>query len=409
MAEQTQKKEASLICDADSLKAISVFAGHIAHEFNNFLIPLTAYPQIIREGLPPDSQERELVGVIEKTARDMTAVTRQLMALSARDSQIRRVLDIDSLVEKVVAEVKASQDFKNLAINFLPSADVVQVTGSADGVRDAVESLCWNAVEAAGEGGKVTIRTSSVAMDNCSTASGLALTAGRYALITVNDTGTGVPDQVRTKIFEPFVTTKKGATRRRAGLGLAIVYMVAHNHYGAVDFESTTGKETSFKLYLSAGDHSAGNHEQRVVQAAAPTPTGGGPVIPRDKRRLLIVDDERTIQRLFNMILSPALPGIKIDMASNGAEALDKFSSGHHGVVLMDLHMPVMDGHAAFTRIERLCQDRNWEMSPVVFCTGFAPPDTVMTIVNQDSKHCLLSKPVSGQTLIDAVKTRLTS
>jgi two-component system, cell cycle sensor histidine kinase and response regulator CckA len=409
MAEQTQKKETSLICDVDCLRAISIFAGHIAHEFNNFLIPLTAYPQIIREALPPDSQEKDLVGVMEKTARDMTAVTRQLMALSARDSQVGRVLDISSLVEKVVMQVKTAPESRNVTVDFLPSSDLVQVTGSADGVRDAVESLCWNAVEAAGEGGRVTIKTDSVETDNRSTASGLVLGAGRYAVITVNDTGAGVPEQVRAKIFEPFFTTKKGAVRRRAGLGLAIVYRVARDHYGAVDVESGPGRETSFRLYLSAGDHSVAEREERVVRAEAPAPVSGGPLVPRDKKRLLIVDDEKTIQRLFNMILSPALPGIKIDMASNGAEALDKFSSGHHGTVLMDLHMPVMDGHAAFMRIERLCLDKNWEMPPVVFCTGFAPPDTVMTIVRQNSKHCLLSKPVSGEALTDAVKSRLTA
>jgi nitrogen-specific signal transduction histidine kinase/ActR/RegA family two-component response regulator len=411
MAEQTQKKETSLISDADCLRAISIFAGHVAHEFNNFLIPLTAYPQIIREALPPDSQEKDLVGVIEKTAKDMTAVTRQLMALSARDSQVGRVLDISQLVENVVMQVKTSPESRNVTIDFVPSSDLVQVTGSGDGVRDAVECLCWNAVEAAGDGGRVTVKTDSVGMDNCSTASGLMLGAGRYVVITVNDTGAGVPEQLRTKIFEPFFTTKKGATRRRAGLGLAIVYRVARDHYGAIDVESGPGKETSFKLYLSAGDHSAVEHgQQRVaVQAAAPAPASGGPLIPRDRMRLLIVDDEKTIQRLFNMILSPALPGVKIDMASNGAEALDRFSSGHHGVVLMDLHMPVMDGYAAFTRIERLCLDKNWEMPPVVFCTGYAPPDTVLTVVRQDSRHCLLSKPVSGEALITAVKTRLTA
>jgi signal transduction histidine kinase len=83
-------------------------------------------------------------------------------------------------------------------------------------------------------------------MDNCPTASGLMLGAGRYAVITVNDTGAGVPEQARMKIFEPFFTTKKGTTRRRAGLGLAIVYRVARDHYGAIDVESAPGKDTSF-------------------------------------------------------------------------------------------------------------------------------------------------------------------
>jgi two-component system, response regulator YesN len=131
--------------------------------------------------------------------------------------------------------------------------------------------------------------------------------------------------------------------------------------------------------------------------------------VPRDCRRVLIVDDEKIIRRLFEMILSWELPGCTIETANNGAEALDVFTTGHHGVLLMDLHMPVMDGQQAFHQIQQTCLNLNWEMPAVVFCTGFAPPASLKAALTHDSLHCLLSKPVSNDVLVEAVKRRLQS
>ena len=128
---------------------------------------------------------------------------------------------------------------------------------------------------------------------------------------------------------------------------------------------------------------------------------------PYDPSRILIADDEKGIRRLFKVILASALPDRKIDVAVNGAEAVEFFSQGHHGVLLMDLRMPVMDGHAAFREIDRMCKVRNWEMPAVVFCTGFMPPSTVREIVAQGGAHSLLPKPVSSDTLVATVKTCL--
>ena len=94
-------------------------------------------------------------------------------------------------------------------------------------------------------------------------------------------------------------------------------------------------------------------------------------------------------------------------MASNGAEALDRFKQRHHGVLLMDLHMPVMDGQSAFVAIRETCAAGGWEMPSVVFCSGFVPPDTVREIVSRGSEHCLLAKPVAPEDLVRIVQSRL--
>ncbi len=107
--------------------------------------------------------------------------------------------------------------------------------------------------------------------------------------------------------------------------------------------------------------------------------------VPCDKARILVVDDETSIVKLFKMLLEFDLPGRQIDTACNGAEAVEKFASGHHRVLIMDLHMPVMDGLRAFLSIENACRERRWEI------------------------HCLLQKPVTSEVLVQTVASRLGS
>lgn len=137
--------------------------------------------------------------------------------------------------------------------------------------------------------------------------------------------------------------------------------------------------------------------------------TSGDATVPCDRNRILIVDDETSIVRLFRMLLEFDLPGKQIDTASNGAEAVEKFAAGHHRVIVMDLHMPVMDGLNAFLSIEASCHARGWQMPAVVFCTGYAPPDSVLKAIAGNTTHCLLQKPVTSDVLVRTVSDRLGS
>lgn len=132
-------------------------------------------------------------------------------------------------------------------------------------------------------------------------------------------------------------------------------------------------------------------------------------VAPCDRGRILIADDEASIVKLFKMLLEFDLPGKQIDTACNGAEAVEKFAAGHHGVLIMDLHMPVMDGLNAFLNIESSCRSRGWQMPAVIFCTGYAPPDPVLKAVAGSPAHCLLQKPVTSDVLVKTVASRLGS
>lgn len=142
-------------------------------------------------------------------------------------------------------------------------------------------------------------------------------------------------------------------------------------------------------------------------ESESPINTPRSSHLPCQLNRILIVDDEDGIRRVFNMVLSASINGITIDMASNGAKGVEAFKREHHSVILMDLSMPIMDGETAFLEIQRHCEHENWMMPAVVFCTGFNPSQNVRNIVSGNPRHCMLQKPVRNQILVESIQSRL--
>ena len=128
---------------------------------------------------------------------------------------------------------------------------------------------------------------------------------------------------------------------------------------------------------------------------------------PCRRGRMLIVDDEQSLLNVFKLVISMEIPDVAIDLAEDGSQALNAFREQHHAVLLMDLRMPVMDGRQAFLAIESLCNQRQWEMPSVIFCSGYEPPDSIRRVVASSSCHEILSKPVENDLLIDTVRSRL--
>ena len=127
------------------------------------------------------------------------------------------------------------------------------------------------------------------------------------------------------------------------------------------------------------------------------------------KRKVLVVDDEPMVRTTFKLILSSEIPDMEIETAENGAEAYETFCDIRPNVLLMDLHMPVMDGEEAFDRIMKACDDNAWEKPSVVFCTGYDPSDRLREMVRNEPRHHVLNKPVDGKVIVDIVRSRLES
>lgn len=140
---------------------------------------------------------------------------------------------------------------------------------------------------------------------------------------------------------------------------------------------------------------------------AGHSPYRGKDLEPRDASKLLIVDDEPSVRAVFKRTLSREFPDVEIAEVENGSDAVTSFTEGHHGVILMDLVMPVMDGQTAFKAILKYCREEKREMPSVIFCTGYDPSNTIRKVVAEDSIHCMLQKPVTPRVLIEAIKSRI--
>jgi len=397
----------SINCDDERFGAISNIVGIIAHDFNNLLTPFLAYPQLIKNDLPEGAGGHALLDAMEKTAKDMVHITQQLLDFSSKDGMGHQTVNMNNVVSDVLSVSKNNGSIpQGVSVDAILAPDLKKISGACDQLMRAVYNLSMNALEAMPAGGKLTIRTENVKIESGGRAVATDRKDGEFVKIGVSDTGSGVPDRIKNQIFNPFFTTKKGAQRRGAGLGLCVVYRVVRSHGGHIDFQSEPEKGSTFNMYfpVEKGPVASAISTDGSVATAEVQPAVDQVACSKD--RVLVVDDERTILRLFQMILSSALAGCKIDVASNGEEGVRSFMDGHHSVLVMDLHMPIMDGQAAFAKIEHYCKENRWEMPSVVFCTCFAPPDSVRDVTREGSKHCLLSKPVSGEILVEAVKSR---
>lgn len=133
-----------------------------------------------------------------------------------------------------------------------------------------------------------------------------------------------------------------------------------------------------------------------------------GPNVRCTPRRVLIVDDNDSVRRVFKRVLQFSLPECKTDVASNGAEAVRLFGLHHHAVILMDLRMPVLDGESSFRMIEDVCRSRRWDEPSVVFCSGYIPSDGILDHIREHSRNCcLLHKPVDNKTLVASIRSRM--
>lgn len=130
-------------------------------------------------------------------------------------------------------------------------------------------------------------------------------------------------------------------------------------------------------------------------------------VIRAQPKHIMVVDDEPTLLKFFEYVLQREMPDLTVDHAGNGAEAVALFNVKHHSLIILDISMPIMNGEEAFHEMKRICKEKKWEMPAIIFCTGYTPPDSIRQAIAHENIHCYLPKPVTKDTLINAVKNRL--
>lgn len=375
---------------AQKMEAIGRLAGGVAHDFNNLLCIINGYGETILGSLPPDDPLREPIGEITRAGERAAALTRQLLTFSRRSVLAPEVLDLNALVldlEKLLRRV-IGEDI-DLGTNLQPTLGSIRADHGQ--IEQAVLNLVVNARDAMPTGGKLTIETHNVHLDESYCRAHTQVRAGPYVLLAVTDTGCGMSEEVKACLFEPFFTTK--APGKGTGLGLATVFGTVKQSGGHIEVYSESGLGTTFKLYLPRveGVARAGKSWHSL------------PPAPRGSETVLVVEDEDAVRTLTRTALEMA--GYKVLEASQGLEAL-RIAAQYDGpihLLLSDVVMPLLGGRELAEQLLPLHGGMK-----VLFLSGYTDDAVVRHGVLQEKVN-FLQKPFSPLVLTHRVRELLDS
>lgn len=375
---------------SERLESVGQLAGGIAHDFNNLLAVILNYASFVTEELGDDHPARADVEEIRRAADRAAALTQQLLIFSRRERVKAEVLDLNEVVadtEKLLRRTLG--EHIELVTAFAP--DLSPIEADRGQLEQVLVNLAVNARDAMPDGGSLAVETSNAELAEELVTAGPPVPAGRYARITVTDTGSGMTPDVAQRVFEPFYTTKpKGSG---TGLGLATVYGIVAQAGGHIDLYTEPGLGTAFKIYLPATESSvASPAESRGFEARR----GRGETV-------LLVEDEPAVRRLTSRILSRH--GYAVIEAEDPAEGLATFQSheGELDLLLTDVVMPKMSGAELAERIKA-----SQPNLATLYMSGYTDDFVARQGVVTDGV-LLLEKPFSSEQLLAAVEAALES
>jgi len=366
------------------LESLGLLAGGVAHDFNNLLSVIRASVGFISAGELSLAQRADLVTISDAASR-AASLTRKLLVFGRQEPPSFESADLNAVV----------RDFLRLSARLLPAAIQVDFVAGAALPRLLIDSrqleqvlmnLALNARDAMPNGGRITLETQQVVVNGEYRRAHPWAKPGRYVLLSVGDTGSGIPQEIIERVFEPFFTTK--AQGEGTGLGLAITWGIVHQHGGMVHCYSEVGVGTSFKIYLPAAETSASEVGSKVQGA-----------VPRGDERVLVADDEPAVLSILGRLLRSA--GYLVTEATNGAEAVAAATRENFDLHLLDAIMPHMSGREACERIRAFKPEARF-----LFISGYGG-DALPEAFLKDQRIEILAKPFDPDALLRAVRATL--
>jgi PAS domain S-box-containing protein len=371
---------------AQKLEAVGRLAGGVAHDFNNLLTVINSCCDLLRLQRAPGDPQLELLDAVHSAGERAAALTRQLLAFGRRQILQPRVLDVNAVVAEMV-KLLGRLIGEDITLDVALDARPLRVSGDHGQLEQVVMNLALNARDAMPHGGRLEIRTERVDLGETFAATHLEVPPGPYALLAVNDTGSGMDETVRAHVFEPFFTTK--GPGKGTGLGLATVYAVVKQAGGAIDVVSTPGVGTAVRVYLP-----------RIDTASPPAPMPNQGPTPGGAETVLVVEDETGVRQLVSEVLRSR--GYSVLQASNGIEAL-RVASAHVGpihLLVTDVVMPHLSGRALAEHLSALRPALK-----VLYLSGHTDDTVVRYGVHENA--AFLQKPFAPDDLARAVRAVL--
>lgn len=363
----TEQKEAETrrlaleyqMLQAQKLESLGLLAGGIAHDFNNLLTGILGNADMLLYELPDHLPVQQKLIDIRKAAKRASELTRQMLAYSGKSTFTTEIIDLNSLIEEMSSLFDISIS-KKVKICYSLAVDISCISGDPTQISQILMNLVLNASEAIDNNGEIIIKTS---LKECDTDELNSLTLnntlapGKYVLLEISDTGSGIPQDKLKQIFDPFFTTK--FTGR--GLGLAAVSGIIRSHNAGLLVTSLINEGTTFKIFLHP------TQQQPSNQCAEENK----PVDLRKKNlTVLVADDESYIRSLTSRMLKTA--GFDVLLAENGINALNVFIENRKniGCIILDLTMPAMDGHEALIALRKID-----DKIPIIISSGYSEVD----------------------------------
>jgi PAS domain S-box-containing protein len=369
---------------AQKMEAVGRLAGGIAHDFNNLLMVISGYTEVLLDRLPPADPLHTKADAIQQASDRATTLTRQLLAFSRKQHLELKVVDVNSIVEDMERLLRPLiGENVELVTHLTPNIGCTRA--DAGQLEQVIMNLVVNAKDAMPAGGKISIRTASVILDDSYRPENTFIQQGPYVMITVSDTGHGMDRETQARIFEPFFTTKEKG--KGTGLGLSTVYGIIKQSGGYVFVQSELGRGTVFTIYFPRVDEPSEAHAVPVSLTAV----GGSETI-------LLVEDEESVRQLVRETLESR--GYHVLEAENGNTGLALAASHPDTIhlVITDVVMPGLSGHEL---VKHLVPARPG--IKVLYLSGYAE-DAVTNSASAEAPKAFLQKPFTLQSLSRKVR-----
>jgi signal transduction histidine kinase/CheY-like chemotaxis protein len=334
-----RKKLQEHLFQSQKMDSIGVLAGGIAHDFNNILTAILGHAEIIRKNSVLDVKSTNSLGVIEDASRRAGRMISRLLGFARKSKYEIVPLQLNDVVYDTLKLLERVID-KNIELTVELDSHLPPIQGDTNHIEQIVMNLIINARDAMPKGGRIVIKTSVVDVGQGMTDIPAYILPGEYVILSLSDTGIGIPEDVVNKIFEPFFTTKERG--KGTGLGLSMVYGAVKEHKGYITVASETGAGTTFTIYLPASRTAALAREKELL-----TSVGGN-------ETLLIVDDEKETLNAVQEALTSH--GYKTFAISDSPSALNIFKKipQEIALVITDIAMPHMDGKELIKQIKEI-------------------------------------------------------
>ncbi|MDF1757535.1 MAG: ATP-binding protein [Legionellaceae bacterium] len=387
-SEEKAIRTREMLVESQKLEALGRLAGGIAHDFNNNLAIINGSLELSKFYMSKDANKAQKeIQIAKEAVEASSSLIRQLLGFARQGTYEKGPININNILEQL-------NDFKNtilgstkIKLNISEEKNLWSINGDKVQILQVFTNLLLNAKDAMPNEGEINIESRNIEIEKSSNNEEVSLKPGKYIKITINDTGTGIPQNAIKNIFDPFFSTK--GVGKGTGLGLAMVHSTVSTHNGSIIVNSVEGEGTTFKLFFPALNDEKNKKNQSITKENKKGENFWS------NKCILIADDEELIVDIVKSFFE--MHGAKVIKAYNGQEAIDKYKKhvAEINLIILDLNMPVLDGVKSYKAIRKL----NLAI-PVLFSTGYSSDNDIQKIIKNDELAKLIQKPFDREPLL---------